>query len=1200
MVISRKRKSVKGKEKLVEDDNYSISDENSSKLTMADLMSTYPSLDNPDIQAIVSLKKEFLELRSKLSENIPSRGHYFNSQKLIKRIVDVYDRHILLARTGAGKSCSLVNIAESFINNMVDNANITRAIFVVKGKLLRAEMYKQIACSCTSKGTYDTPYINDPNSSLSTQRHRLIHLLEGRYDIITLQKFASDIARLYGVRTRERVSGNAVGNANIDQETDLAMPSTEFSLKDGDSKVIAHYSNILIFIDEFHEIRVKMKKIQEIINLSPPGSNGPDVISLKGLTSKQVEYYFMHRMAHLIKGSKFIAATATTPYDDPNETASIYNMMLPINKQIPASLDFKTITLKEFEYYARGLITHFRVPDIGVDEVYPEKSIEMEKLTVVEAGQNIQIQPNLRIYPVMMSPFQSKIYLSESGDNKNADVHWSEIQSSTFVYPDGSFGKKGFDKYVGKEGIRKELRDVLSINKKDGLEKHSAIYYDLIKRCKSVAGVHYIYMEEIKGSGGITFMYALLENGYDEFTKDYDRNRPYCPTSKLVLGPKPKKKQFAIIRSELTETQFESIREVITSPENINGEYISIVIITPVGKLGLNINHAVDISLVSGTWNLQDQRQAIARAIRVNGYIDVLRLLREKDGPDARISVPIYHYISYPRGKSPKDSIGYKMYRQAIDKDYYVMRIDRMQTQVAVNCQIDYERNLVKAKDGSSKCHYNTCKYDCFGPQVLDYETGEPLPGNKIDNSTYYIYYLDSILGNITESIKLYFKRYNVRGRASIDDMVHYFSEEAPTKLSPKILYLALNKLVDNISMLDMYGYSSYIRESSGIFYLDRDFMETPPSSLMSFYNRNLIITSSESLANLASRINMQEVSGITRALENNDNINIDEELWKLSPEAHIKWWEESYIELLSNKNLEPRVKQRLEQIVDRHKYLYLKINIPNDKIKNVRIKLKNVGKGAGRKPKDGTKPKPIKIENDTPYIEEKLDSDIKQHVVIHWLSSVITYGQSEFDVIPNWMNIAKPMRILYLGDDNPTWRNMDEIENKVYNEHAQLYTKEMVIGPFRKKGMYAVSIDPMGYNNKNIVSGYWISDRRDDMGLYSIKSARKQNRGRRCKSYKNTVDIIWYLYREMNIPPGLGASISDEFTIDLNGLLHIKLDAIKDKLINKLNIEIDDINTWTREKLIAYFGLLILINNNSRCEIIINRMKSLGLVINL
>ena len=126
-----------------------------------------------------------------------------------------------------------------------------------------------------------------------------------------------------------------------------------------------------------------------------------------------------------------------------------------------------------------------------------------------------------------------------------------------------------------------------------------------------------------------------------------------------------------------------------------------------------------------------------------------------------------------------------------------------------------------------------------------------------------------------------------------------------------------------------MYGYKAYIREDNGIFYLDRDFMETPPSSLMSFYNRNLIVTTSESLAELVSKVNVSETCSLLAALESSSFDDLNRGLWELSPESHIKCWEEAYIELFKNgNNLSTEVREKLEYIVSMHRYLYLEINV--------------------------------------------------------------------------------------------------------------------------------------------------------------------------------------------------------------------------------------------------------------------------------
>ena len=56
----------------------------------------------------------------------------------------------------------------------------------------------------------------------------------------------------------------------------------------------------------------------------------------------------------------------------------------------------------------------------------------------------------------------------------------------------------------------------------------------------------------------------------------------------------------------------------------------------------------------------------------------------------------------------------------------------------------------------------------------------------------------------------------------------------------------------------------------------------------------------------------------------------------------------------------------------------------------------------------------------------------------------------------------------------------------------------------------------------------------------------------------------------------------------------------MKTKLKEKLK-EMDDLDTWTLEKIKTYYALLILTKNaDFRCAIIINRMKVLNKIIDL
>ena len=74
-------------------------------LQLEDLIAVYPNPEIPDIQTVVSSKKEFNDLASSVSEPPPPRpGMYFKHQELIGRLMVFLDNIFLIHRTGTGKT----------------------------------------------------------------------------------------------------------------------------------------------------------------------------------------------------------------------------------------------------------------------------------------------------------------------------------------------------------------------------------------------------------------------------------------------------------------------------------------------------------------------------------------------------------------------------------------------------------------------------------------------------------------------------------------------------------------------------------------------------------------------------------------------------------------------------------------------------------------------------------------------------------------------------------------------------------------------------------------------------------------------------------------------------------------------------------------------------------------------------------------
>ena len=74
----------------------------------------YPSVDHPDIQRIITEKKEFYELSSDSKNEIDNPFGLHKYQILFGRLARITDRIILMYGTGMGKTYSFLNLAETY------------------------------------------------------------------------------------------------------------------------------------------------------------------------------------------------------------------------------------------------------------------------------------------------------------------------------------------------------------------------------------------------------------------------------------------------------------------------------------------------------------------------------------------------------------------------------------------------------------------------------------------------------------------------------------------------------------------------------------------------------------------------------------------------------------------------------------------------------------------------------------------------------------------------------------------------------------------------------------------------------------------------------------------------------------------------------------------------------------------------------
>jgi len=353
----------------------------------------------------ITIKKEFQDLKLSNIEKFPENtGELMNHQKIIARFLSSntpYKSLLLFHEMGTGKTCSSVAAIEEIKNE--NNSGFKGALVFASGDGLIRNYVNEIVFKCT-----DGRYIPDNYDKLTEMEklRRINKSVSDYYTFGTFQTFAKEIKK-----------------------------SSNQELKN-------KYSNMIIVIDEIHNIRESDKK------------------------SNLDTYKQYHRFLHIIENCKIILMSGTPMKDSPEEISSVLNLILDMDNQFPIGQSFtdeylninkEVITMKKnkiqkFKNKCRGVISYLSSMKSDINKIFTgDKNFGKLNHFIVKTDK--------------MNDFQTKYYLEASEkDDKDKGVYSNSTQAILFVYPDGSYGKKGFDKYMTKKPKR-------TIITKDGKRK---------------------------------------------------------------------------------------------------------------------------------------------------------------------------------------------------------------------------------------------------------------------------------------------------------------------------------------------------------------------------------------------------------------------------------------------------------------------------------------------------------------------------------------------------------------------------------------------------------------------------------------------------------------------------------------------------------------------------------------------------------
>ena len=664
--------------------------------------------------------------------------------------------------------------------------------------------------------------------------------------------------------------------------------STHLSkLKDEEIKEL--YSDNIIIIDEVHNLRIGLKKYEQFF-----------------------------RLCHIVTNCKILLMSGTPMKNDPYEIASILNLILPLELQLPTENDF---TIKYFNI--KDLKTNIDLSKnvmTQILELKPDKVNDLKKYMKGRISYLLSMKSDVKkkfigelmdginhliLYPNNMSDFQSNIYKQSYIKDKTdkEGIYNNCLQATLFVFPDGSYGQEGFNKYVIKRPqknnvftytiqnsllteFKGDINDKLKV-----LEKYSSIYYKVIKHiltAQKEGECLFIYCRLVDGSGIILFSKILEMFGFSMANGDETSEKP----------------RYALLINQ-TSSNIRKIINRFNQPDNMRGKFINVVIGSRIISEGITLNNIQQEHILTPFWNYTEISQVISRGYRLGSHT---ALIKAGINPE----VKIFQHVSIPKNDTP--SINYEMYKICETKDINIKQIERIFKESALDCALNYERNYTDEMiDGSRDCDYTLCKYTCDGiPEKFIYEKLEDL-----DYSTYQLYYNEDRIKKITNLI---FDLFRTKFSASFNDIYNSMLNYTEFEILTALKYIIDEKHI----IINKYGFISYLKEYNNIYFLVDNIVDIN-NFFSKYYSENIILHVPTTFNDIVYKLYIESFPKIVEMIF---KINNEDELKKILNNVPLQLKElllESCLLSLSKNTI--KNKKTRDIIINYFKYYYYHID---------------------------------------------------------------------------------------------------------------------------------------------------------------------------------------------------------------------------------------------------------------------------------
>ena len=677
-----------------------------------------------------------------------------------------YKSVLLYHGVGVGKTCSAITMSESLLTA---HDNKEPMIWVIMPQSLKQSFKSQIFDIDThtfeniiNQCTGDTyvKLLNISKSYFSNKKvlnTELKKLLKGRYRLFTYDSFAKYI--------QENYKDNVVENK-------------------------------VIIIDEAHNIRSTNKKDKD------------SFIALTNILTTGIN-------------NKLVLLSATPMYNEPRDIFDLFKLMLLNdkrnkllakyentfnNQKLIIDDNIKNIIRKlssNYISYLRGknpftfaLKLNPENSGISVLKKIPSKDPSNKPIPEKEAKWLDNIDNGIVTSQLSLSQktmIEKLGYkdieetdsddILEDNESNNKNQNMLLLQPMNIVY-DNEIGNKGFFTFFTK--TRESYPLLVKYNKKyenalmpddDNLGKYSGKFLNICNIIKKSKGIVVIYSRFLY-SGILPFAVCLEHMGFSrEGTNNILNNASIIKDKPVYNNVKTPK--YCILTSDNKEimgsTNIDALIKKINKPENINGEQVKVILITPVASEGLSFYNAREIHLIEPWYHFNRPEQIIGRGIRN---------CRHQNLPLEDRNTTVFLHASINDNEN-KETIDIHALRISTRKYIDSMKVDKIIRDNSLDCLLMKNINYFpKSIFNIGKIKLNTSQNKTYEYEFGDKNKFEPACYNKNEgldkdgyNSDAYKHLLkrtqNSLKGLITEYIKkeIYYILYNeIKEKLDIDD----------------------------------------------------------------------------------------------------------------------------------------------------------------------------------------------------------------------------------------------------------------------------------------------------------------------------------------------------------------------------------------------------------------------------------------------